>query len=101
MQDKDAEKHLYRIMQEAINNAIKHADASHIHVQVRPDDDFVVFSVCDNGSGIPKEALGSQGMGLRTMHYRARKIGGHLKIQANPDGGTTVTCAVPKPNVQT
>jgi PAS domain S-box-containing protein len=86
-------KHLYRIAQEAINNAVRHGEASRIFVQLTADPDRYVLTIRDNGVGIgvrPKRKRG--GMGLQLMNYRARTIGAALTFQTDPKGGTTVTC---------
>ena len=90
--------HLYRIAQEAVNNALKHSQAKEIRISLRQNDDQIVLEVSDNGVGI--EAAGSRvditrkdrGMGLRTMQYRAGMIAGTLQIQRRETGGTLVRC---------
>jgi signal transduction histidine kinase len=86
--------HLYRIAQEAVANAIRHAGASKISIRLTPlSDDRVELRVEDNGEGI-KQAASYQGngMGLRTMHYRAEAIGGSLETGRCATGGTFVNC---------
>ena len=90
--------HLYRIAQEAVNNALKHSQAKEIRISLRQNDDQIALEVSDNGVGI--EAAGSRvditrkdrGMGLRTMQYRAGMIAGTLQIQRRETGGTLVRC---------
>jgi len=86
-------KHLYRIAQEAINNAIRHGEASRITVRLTAETDRCVLTVRDNGLGIasrPKRKGG--GMGLQLMNYRARTIGAVLSFHSEPKGGTIVAC---------
>jgi two-component system sensor kinase FixL len=90
--------HLYRIAQEAVNNALKHSQAKEICISLRQNGDQIALEVSDNGVGI--DAAGSRvditrkdrGMGLRTMQYRAGMIGGTLQIQRRETGGTLVRC---------
>ena len=88
--------HLYRIAQEAVNNAIKHGNASRILIDLSPlvdaDGEGVTLSITDDGLGLPEDAGSSPGMGLHIMSYRAKTIGGTLRIQRCPQGGTAVTC---------
>jgi PAS domain S-box-containing protein len=88
--------HLYRISQEAVNNAIRHAQATAVHVQLEADGHGIVLSVRDNGTGFPRKI--GKGLGLETMAYRARMIGGALSIERGADGGTTVRCVVHEGN---
>ena len=87
---------LYRIAQEAINNALKHGKARRIGISLVESPDRVVLAVRDNGSGLPADAAHRRGMGLRIMHYRAGMIGGSLAVQRAPDGGTSVICSLQK-----
>jgi signal transduction histidine kinase len=86
--------HLYRIAQEAINNAIKHGKARQISVSLGGIGGSAVLRIADDGNGISKKPANSHGMGLNIMKYRARLSGGEFNIAAQPDGGTLVTCAI-------
>ena len=84
--------HLYRIAQEAVNNAIKHGKASRIDISLLPDENSINLRIADNGAGLDQAALPhSPGMGLRIMEYRARLIGASFNIQNVPQGGALVT----------
>jgi PAS domain S-box-containing protein len=85
--------HLYRIAQEAVNNALKHSGARHIRVHVTRVESGVVLEVRDDGKGLGPSATGHSGMGLHIMDYRARLIGGRLEIESGP-AGTVVACRV-------
>jgi signal transduction histidine kinase len=87
--------HLYRIAQEAINNAIKHGKARNIVIRLEEDADAVRLTVTDDGVGLPGNPRGGKGMGLRIMAYRASMIGGSFDIERLPGGGTSVVCSVP------
>jgi signal transduction histidine kinase len=88
--------HLYRIAQEAVNNAIKHSHADAISLTLRARAGRLELKVEDNGTGLAPKAPGKhQGMGLHIMDYRARSIGGALRLTSGPSGGTVVSCCVP------
>ena len=91
--------HLYRIAQEAINNAIRHGKATRIGIELETSNHRLRLSVQDNGKGIlPRPDSG--GMGLQIMNFRARMIGGTLDVQRQNTGGTIVKCAAPLPPVE-
>jgi len=84
--------HLYRIAQEAANNAIKHGKANRIAISLLPDHNNINLCIADNGIGLGfSNQPNSSGMGLRIMEYRARLIGATFSIQNVPQGGTIVT----------
>jgi signal transduction histidine kinase len=87
--------HLYRIAQEAVSNAIKHGKATQLAIRLRWAEDRLDLDVIDNGAGMPKVPPRNDGMGLRTMRYRASMISGLLSIQPGDGGGTRVSCSVP------
>jgi signal transduction histidine kinase len=84
---------LYRIVQEALSNALQHARAREIHVGLYMDRETVTAEVSDDGVGIPPGAREEGGMGLHIIKYRASVIGGELRIRSK-DRGTTVSCRV-------
>jgi PAS domain S-box-containing protein len=87
--------HLYRIAQEAVTNAARHGRAKHIAILLSETADGLALSVNDDGRGLKKPAHGRDGMGIRTMHYRAEVLGGSLTFQRRPRGGTCVACTIP------
>ncbi|MGD0462212.1 MAG: PAS domain S-box protein [Tepidisphaeraceae bacterium] len=86
--------HLYRIAQEAVNNAIKHGKAKHVLIVLNRDGDTITVSVRDNGIGFPELLPEKKGMGLQTMRYRAALVGATLSILKVPSGGTRVECSL-------
>jgi len=88
--DEQTAMHLYRIAQEAINNATRHAKARNILVFLEAADHSISLRVLDDGVGISDSYLG--GIGLTIMRYRARSIGGELTIERRNGTGTTVSC---------
>jgi signal transduction histidine kinase len=89
--------HLFRIAQEAINNAIKHANAGRITIGLSQRRDAIRLDVRDDGVGIGNAMTRSCGMGLNILHYRANCLGGNLRVEQLPGGGTWVACTVPQP----
>jgi signal transduction histidine kinase len=91
----ELEEELYRIAQEALNNALKHAQASTIIVVFRVDAETVSLQVQDDGRGFePETVQASGGLGLTTMAERAEMINGRLTIRSSPNEGTIVRIEV-------
>jgi signal transduction histidine kinase len=86
--------HLYRIAQEAVNNAIQHGGARNLQVTLTQDERFVEVQVDDDGRGFDP-ATEPAGLGLRLMNYRSRLMGGRLAITRRAAGGMSVRCWVP------
>ncbi|HRK75427.1 MAG TPA: ATP-binding protein, partial [Rhodothermales bacterium] len=87
--------HLYRIVQEAISNAVKHGKASQVHVELAVGSDQLRLRIKDNGTGFFPALNKPRGMGVHIMNYRARLIGGTLDIRNSSKGGTIITCTQP------
>ncbi|GJH10013.1 MEDS domain-containing protein [Caballeronia novacaledonica] len=87
---------LFRIIQEALTNAVRHAQAKSMVVRAQCDEAFAVFEVCDDGKGIDAvRLLGQHSWGIAGMHERARHFGGALTIAGAPGMGTTVSLRLP------
>lgn len=91
--------HLYRIAQEAVNNALKHSQADQIRISLRQSADKIILAVSDNGVGVDVDGTDAsdrkgQGMGLRTMQYRAGMIGGTMRVERQAEGGMLVSCVI-------
>jgi len=86
--------HLFRIVQEAINNAVKHARARQIVVRPESLNGTLAVTVEDDGIGIAEHARQNGGMGLRIMQYRAGVIDAALDVHSTDAGGTAVVCLV-------
>ena len=85
--------HLYRIAQEAINNAIRHGKADRIEIELHCDEELASLRVGDNGAGfVMNQTETGKGMGLRIMHYRAGMIGASLNVSPGRDRGVVVEC---------
>jgi signal transduction histidine kinase len=89
----DIEKGLFRIAQEAVANAVRHADARQVRIDLGFERDRVQLTVSDDGKGFDPAHL-SDGFGLTSMRERAAQIGSELRIESRPLGGTSVTVSV-------
>jgi PAS domain S-box-containing protein len=96
----DTSDHLYRIAQEAVTNARRHANAKAISVTLDIKPSTVRLEVLDNGTGLESPAVEPHGMGLTIMRFRASAIGARLSIGPGEHGGTLVTCECPQPLLQ-
>jgi signal transduction histidine kinase len=90
--------HLYRIAQEAVNNAVKHAEAKSIRIRLQRRTRHLRLTVQDDGKGLGPLPPRRSGLGLRIMQYRADLVRGQLKIgpQRARSRGTEVSCSVPE-----
>ena len=93
--DTDIAVHLYRIAQESINNAVRHSGAKNIALEYGRDGDSVFLEILDDGTGIPTKDHRIDGIGLRSMRYRARMLRGRLDVAPRVQGGTRVLCSCP------
>ncbi len=86
---------LFRIIQEALHNVLKHSKASKVEVSVNSEKNKIIAKVCDNGCGISKNAIKEKkGIGMNSMEYRANQIGAEFKIEQNKPSGTCVIVTV-------
>lgn len=86
----------FRILQEALTNAHKHAGAGRVDVELRRDAGWLMLAVRDSGGGLPAGgAAGGRGLGLASMSERARLVGGTCAVLSEPDGGTLVHARLP------
>jgi PAS domain S-box-containing protein len=82
---------LYRIAQEAANNAIRHGEARHLTISLSFEEGLLRLSVCDDGCGFADaDTIATSGMGVKIMQYRAKQFGATLKFLPRPEGGTEV-----------
>ncbi len=90
--DHEVEGHLFRIAQEAVNNAVKHGQADRIEMSLCVKGKEGMLSIQDNGMGMSGNSGDSKGIGLHIMSYRARLIGGILKLRQLKQSGMAVIC---------
>ena len=95
MDDNAVATHLYRIAQEAINNAMKHGKAKRVEVDLLRDDSGLIrLEITDWGKGFSKKTLRNEGMGLQIMQYRAKMIGASLDLRTSGNKGVRVVCTL-------
>jgi signal transduction histidine kinase len=86
--------HLYRIAQEAVTNAMKHARPEHLEISLYENNGNSKLTIKDDGIGNPDQLIKSAGSGMQIMNYRADIIGASLDIQSDAKRGTRVTCVL-------
>ena len=91
--------HLYRVLQEALNNVARHSESKEADVRVRFSDEQMVLEVEDAGVGLKTRSEGRRGMGLVSMRERAEMINGRLDLLEGRSHGTLVRLTVPLPSV--
>ncbi len=97
--DKQTETLVFRIVQEALTNTVKHADASRARVTVDAGDGLLQVSIADNGVGFDADEVMSasdRGFGARGMRDRAELFGGRLHVESAPGAGTTLLLELPE-----
>ena len=92
----EAEINLFRIVQEALNNIVKHAAAKHAAVTITRDDERIELTIRDDGHGFNDEARDQRGLGLVSIAERVRILGGTLKIQSEVGRGTALSVRLNK-----
>lgn len=95
--NKDKGLFIFRMLQEAINNIIKHSSANRINIKLEYHDETVYLYINDNGIGFDtrKTTSAQWGMGLNNIHKRTRIIGGEVIIKSKPGEGTAITLIIP------
>ena len=88
----------YRIAQEALNNVIKHAEATRVDISLLDQPDRVELHIRDDGRGFDPQAIPDGHLGISIMAERAKKVGGDLQIQSKPGRGTEVSVTWPSPD---
>jgi PAS domain S-box-containing protein len=87
---------LFRVLQEALHNAVKHSGVKRIEVQLHEESDEIHLTIMDLGEGFDVEAAKKgQGLGLTSMQERVRAVNGKIAIESKPMGGTTIHVRVP------
>lgn len=95
MPDRAVATHLYRIAQEAVQNAVTHANASRVLISLQKSGETILLSITDNGSGVESDENNTAAR-LSVMKYRASIAGGVFEVGRNPFGGTIVSCNFPQ-----
>ena len=94
--DPETSMHLYRIAQEAVNNAVKHGESQKITIALSSEAGRTRLVIADDGRGMSGLSSDTQGIGLHSMQYRARALRGELQIQSEPNQGTIIICEIPE-----
>ncbi len=89
----EAATHLFRIAQEAVANALRHAQASEVCIELSEDPGGLQLEIRDNGKGFPESGTPSAGIGIQTMQFRAEALRGTLELHSA--AGVTIRCRVP------
>jgi PAS domain S-box-containing protein len=95
-----SQTNIYRIFQEALTNIGRHAQATQISIAIEKQNNYVTFTIDDNGRGFDPRVVvnrenGQRGIGLAAMQERARMAGGHLEIRSGPSSGTHLAFRIP------
>ena len=96
--DADAALEAYHIIREALHNVLKHARANRVVVRLAPDrahPDTLSIEVTEDGVGLAPDAKRRGGLGLTSMRERADRMGGWVRMEAAPEGGTRVRVVLP------
>lgn len=97
IRDRTRAEHVYRIVQEAINNAVKHGFSSEVWVEMTHNAPDLSISVRDNGCGFAPNWQQNRGLGVRIMEYRARLINAHFEYRNTSKGGAEIRLLIPSP----
>ena len=84
------ENKIFRIIQEALQNVLKHAKATEVKVQIYTSHKNVFVKIIDNGKGLSPSSQKKDGIGMKSMQYRADQIGANFTIKPNVPSGTVI-----------
>jgi signal transduction histidine kinase len=91
----EAQVMLFRVVQEALQNSIKHAFPKHIIIQIKNTDDHFELNIADDGRGFDIESAKKESLGLRNMEHRVQLLGGTIEWKPNNEKGTLITITIP------
>jgi signal transduction histidine kinase len=91
----EAQVMLFRVVQEALQNSIKHAFPKHIIIQIKNTDNHFELDIADDGRGFDIESAKKESLGLRNMEHRIQLLGGTIEWQPNKEKGTLITITIP------
>ena len=89
--------HIYRIVREAISNAVQHGHARHVWIDLIQEEAQLIVSVTNDGQPLPDGGQWRRGLGLTQMFMRARLLGASLSLSKRPDGKTVAELSIPRP----
>ncbi|HEY6509114.1 MAG TPA: sensor histidine kinase, partial [Vicinamibacterales bacterium] len=87
---------LFRIVQEALQNALKHSQAHHVLVELRGGPEGITLTIGDDGVGFDVDAMWGKGLGLLSLHERVEAVGGRFHIRSTPGAGTRLEIRLPE-----
>lgn len=87
--------HTYRIVQEAVTNAVRHADAENIYIRLSANEKHTAIIVEDDGTGFDPKTVANNGSGIQIMKYRADLLGGTIDFSRTEDNKTAIRCIIP------
>ncbi|MBA4535682.1 sensor histidine kinase [Bacillus aquiflavi] len=93
---KSAEEHLFRIIQEALSNTLRHADASKVKLILTEKENYIYLFISDNGKGFDWQKAKIASYGLKTMRERCEEVGGIFKIRSKKNEGTYIDIRIPR-----
>jgi signal transduction histidine kinase len=93
--EKQVQFNIYRIIQEAVNNILKHAGATEINIQLIRNEGQLTIMIEDNGKGFDKSQSLRKGRGLRNISTRTEWLEGNVAFDSHPGRGTTITIEIP------
>jgi signal transduction histidine kinase len=93
--DQDVALCVFRVVQEALRNAVKHSGALHLSVDLIGHDDLLQLTIVDDGRGFDVDRASRDGLGLTSMRERLESVGGSLDIDSTPGSGTRLNVRVP------
>ncbi len=98
--------HIYRLLQEALNNCGKHSGATMVELAIQPEDDCVILVIKDNGRGFSKEEIlatpvNERGIGLTVMTERVKMMSGTIAVHTAPNQGTEIIITLPRAQADT
>jgi len=94
--DRESSTVVFRIVQEALTNVIRHAEATRVNVNLKIDDHSLMLEVNDNGRGIRSAEIAcSESLGIVGMHERVKRLGGEFKIAPRSPRGTRLDVSIP------
>ena len=91
----DIKINIYRVIQEALQNIIKHANAKVIYIEIKKDEDTIYLKIEDNGKGFDNDKLKKKGIGLINMESRVESLGGDFTIKSSLGSGTEIKITIP------
>jgi len=96
--EKGVENQLFRILQEAVSNTLRHAEASKLDIMLIKRDEFIIMRVSDDGRGFAMNEVNTSSYGLDTMKERSEDLGGSFKVVSLPGKGTRIEVKIPAIN---